>query len=218
MSKRSLKWLGVLFVAGWVVAGSAYVFSSSVRDFTNEVVEQVRSPREVELPDGYEHSVELAEAVEASCLSVRVGHPLGPIWSDLKDQLSLSEAQKQQAGPLIRAKSNELCAEEWEYRWMREEAKKEAEQKAREEREPKYACKVLDTLTTGSKEVSCLLEFYYDANCVGNYFEVRFYDADGYQVDYINEIAPVRPGKNTVTVTGYSRPFSSYEVFVNFDC
>ncbi|MDE0233253.1 MAG: hypothetical protein OXI56_06975 [bacterium] len=75
-------------------------------------------------------------------------------------------------------------------------------------------CKVIDDDFAGDHwEVSCRLELDWGGTEDGVYFEVRFYDEEGFQVDRINERVNLKPGRNVVTLTGYSKPFISFKTF-----
>lgn len=63
--------------------------------------------------------------------------------------------------------------------------------------------------------MSCRVEFDWPIDEDGVYFEVRFYDRDDFQTDFINEIANLKAGRNKVHVTGFTEPgWTRYEFFV----
>lgn len=77
-------------------------------------------------------------------------------------------------------------------------------------------CKVLDrTIMDGERwDVSCRVEFDWPSDEDGVYFEVRFFDGDDFQVDFINEIVNLRAGRNKVHLTGWTvSGWSTYRVF-----
>ncbi len=73
----------------------------------------------------------------------------------------------------------------------------------------------MDRDFAGSWKVSCKVEFDWPIDEPNVYFEVRFYDRDGFQTDYINEIANLKAGRNLVHITGYTEPgWDEYDFFV----
>ncbi len=70
-----------------------------------------------------------------------------------------------------------------------------------------------DDFAGGYWEVSCRLELDWGGDEDDVYFEVRFYDEEGFQVDRINEWVNLKAGRNVATLTGYSKPFVSFKSF-----
>ncbi len=84
--------------------------------------------------------------------------------------------------------------------------------------DPHYVekCKVLDrNIMNGERwDVSCVVEFDWPTAEENVYFEVRFFDGDDFQVDFINEIVNLKAGRNKVHLTGWTKSgWTSYAVF-----